>query len=83
MWLPHVLTPKPHTDVLSYLWNEVHGAARFSPRLPLLLASKEGVFHLLSYFLWDHQVFFKKTDREVISCVWVSGWETRRPGLCL
>lgn len=31
MWSPHTLTRKPHTDVFSSLWNEVHDVGPFSP----------------------------------------------------
>lgn len=54
-----------------------------SPWLPVLLVTEEGEFHLLSSFLWDHQVFLKKSDTEMISCVWVSGWKTKQAGLRL
>lgn len=35
-----------------------------SAHLSVLLVTEEGVFHLLPYFLWDHQVFLKKTKRQ-------------------
>lgn len=47
-------------------------SAHFSASPPVLLVGEEGVFHLLSYFLWDHQVFLKKPNKEMISCVWES-----------
>ena len=47
-------------------------SAHFCPLLPVLLVMEEGVFHLLSYFLWDHQVFSQENQqRDDILCLGV------------